>query len=99
MELVKRDARIEVAHAQREMDQSQVRHSCSPHLRRSGPATLKWLARRATATTSLRGKIKSQHRAGLGAGSSRIRQLEQCLAVTGLGRAPASEILAAQFRQ
>jgi len=47
-----------------------------------------------------RQKKKARHRAGLfGAGISRIRQLEQYLAVTGLGRAPASEILAAQFRQ
>src|SRR5215471_4402654 len=67
-----------------------------PHLRRSGPATLKWLVRRATATTSQRGKRKKP---GTGPGSSRIRQLEQYLAVTGLGCAPASEILAAQFRQ
>src|SRR5215471_11471995 len=55
---VKRNARIQVAHVQRDMGQSHVRHSSSPHLRRSGPATLKWLARRATATTSQRGKEK-----------------------------------------
>jgi hypothetical protein len=46
-----------------------------------------------------RQKKKTRHRAGLfGSGISRIRQLEQYLAVTGLGCAPAREILAAQFR-
>jgi hypothetical protein len=33
---VERDARIEIAHAQRDMGQSQVRHSGSPNLRPSG---------------------------------------------------------------